>query len=149
MILADVNTLVYAFRSQTTFHQLARDALTTYRDRGDLIVLTEVAVSFIRIATDKRLSIQPDEPADAINFIDVLTAEARFIREPRIGRWRLYRALGDHVDIGGSLGPDALLAATSLDLGAAILTADRDFLRFPGVHVHLLTAKGIVDHTVT
>jgi len=28
------------------------------------------------------------------------------------------------------------------------LTADRDFLRFPGIRVHLLTSIGIIDHTV-
>ncbi|MDP4803563.1 MAG: hypothetical protein NWR45_01255, partial [Candidatus Nanopelagicales bacterium] len=61
MILTDVNALVYAFRPQTSFHQLARDALTAFRDRGDLIVLTDIATSFIRIVTDKRLTLEPDE----------------------------------------------------------------------------------------
>ncbi|MDP4803562.1 MAG: hypothetical protein NWR45_01250, partial [Candidatus Nanopelagicales bacterium] len=80
---------------------------------------------------------------------DALTADTRFLREPRISRWRTYRGLNERVDVRGSLVPDALLAATSLDFGAAILTADRDFLRFPGVRVYLMTSIGIIDHTVT
>jgi toxin-antitoxin system PIN domain toxin len=149
LILTDVNALVYAFRPQTSFHQLARDAITAFRDRGDLIVLTDIATSFIRIVTDKRLNLEADEPGAAITFIDALTADTRFLREPRISRWRTYRELNERVDVRGSLVPDALLAATSLDFGAAVLTADRDFLRFPGVRVHLMTSIGIIDHTVT
>lgn len=148
MILADVNALVYAFRSGTTFHELARESLTTYRGRGELVVLTEVASSFIRIVTDPRISTEPDTPQSAIAFIDALTVDGRFLREPRVSRWHEFVRLCNFGDIHGPLVPDALLAATCLDWGAAIVTADRDFLRFPGVRVHLLTSIGIIDHTV-
>jgi toxin-antitoxin system PIN domain toxin len=148
LILADVNALVYAFRAGTTFHQLARESLTTYRGRGELVVLTDVASSFIRIVTDPRMSVEPDTARSAIAFIDALTVNGRFLREPRVSRWSEFVRLGDSGDIRGPLIPDALLAATCLDWGAAIVTADRDFLTFPGVRVHLLTSIGIIDHTV-
>ena len=149
MIVADVNALVYAFRPETTFHELARTALTSFRDDGSLIVLPDIAASFIRIVTDKRLSATPDEPLAVFEFIDVLTARGRLLREARASRWQVLQALSERVEIRGPLVPDALLAATSLDFGAAVLTADRDFLRFPGVRVHLMTSVGVVDHTVT
>jgi len=148
VILPDVNALVYAFRPQTSLHTLARDALTAYRDRGELVVLTDVATSFVRIVTDDRISRDRDTFSAAMEFLDALTADARLLREARISRWNVFRELGARVNISGPLVPDALLAATSLDFGAALMTADRDFLRFPGLRVHLMTSVGIVDHTV-
>lgn len=148
MILPDVNALVYAFRPQTSLHTLARDALTAYRDRGELVVLTDVAASFVRIVTDYRISRDRDTFGAALEFLDALTADGRFLREARISRWNVFRELGAKVDISGPLVPDALLAATSIDFGAALVTADRDFLSFPGLRVHLMTSVGIVDHAV-
>lgn len=148
MIVADVNALVYAFRPETTLHELARTALTSFRDDGSLIVLPDIAASFIRIVTDKRLSATPDDPLAAFDFVDVLTARGRLLREARLSRWLALQSLSEHMEIRGSLVPDALLAATSIDFGAAILTADRDFLRFPGVRLHLMTSVGVVDHMV-
>ena len=148
MIIADVNALVYAFRSDTTFHALARDALTAYRDRGELIVLSDVAASFLRIVTDRRLSAQPDDPADGFTFIEAVTLGGRLLREPRASRWAVFRDMANRVEAHGPLIPDALLAATCRDFGAAILTADRDFLQFPGLHVQLMTSIGVIDHTV-
>jgi len=148
VILADVNALVYAFRPQTTLHTLARDALTAYRDRGELVVLTDVAASFVRIVTDDRISRDRDTFSAALEFLAALTADSRFLREARISRWNVFRELGARVDISGSLVPDALLAATSIDFDASLLTADRDFLRFPGLRVHVMTSEGLIDHTV-
>ena len=148
MIVADVNALVHAFRPETTFHKLASSALTAFRDQGSLIVLPDIAASFVRIVTDKRLSSTPDEPQAAFEFIDVLSARGHLLREARVTRWQSLQSLSERVEIRGPLVPDALLAATSLDFGAGVLTADRDFLRFPGVRVHLMTSVGIVDHTV-
>ena len=149
MILADVNALIYAFRPETSLHELARGALTESRDQGSLIILPDIAASFVRIVTDKRLSSTPDELQAAFEFIDILSARGRLLREARGTRWQSLQYLSERVEIRGPLVPGALLAATCLDFGASILTADRDFLRFPGVRVHLMTSAGIVDHTVT
>ena len=87
-------------------------------------------------------------PQAAFEFIDVLSARGRLLREARVSRWQSLQSLSERVEIRGPLVPDALLAATCLGFGASVLTADRDFLRFPGVRVHLMTSVGIVDHTV-
>lgn len=148
MILADVNALVYAFRPRMPLHALARNALTAYRDRGELVVLADVAASFVRIVTDDRISRDRDTCGAALEFLDALTTDGRFLREARVSRWSVFRELGAEVDISGPLVPDALLAATSIDFGAPLVTADRDFLKFPGLRVHLMTTAGMVDHTV-
>ena len=113
-----------------------------------LVVLTEVASSFLRFVTDSRITAEPDTPQAAMAFVDSLTIDGRFMREPRVSRWQEFEHLSSSVDVRRSLVPDALLAATCLDWDAAFLTADRDFLRFPGIRVHLLTSIGIIDHTV-
>lgn len=148
MILADVNALIYAFRPQSPFHALARDALTTYRDRGELLVMTDVAASFIRIVTDTRVRSEADTPGEALDFVQALTWEGHFLREGRVSRWRVFRDLHERIEITGALVPDALLAATSIDFDAALLTADRGFLSFPGLRIHLMTPVGIIDHVV-
>jgi len=148
LIVADVNALVYAFRPETPLHQLARGALTECRDTGTLIVLPDVAASFLRIVTDKRLSTSPDKTDDALSFIDVLTGNGRFLREARASRWTSFQHLIELIEVSGPLVPDALIAATAIDIDASILTADRDFLKFPGLRVQLVTRIGIVDHTV-
>jgi len=145
LIIADVNALIYAFRSDSRFHKLSRGLVMHARSNGDLCVLPEVASSFVRIVTDQRITTSPDTTADAVAFIDALTATGRLMREPRVSRWAGFRELTTLVDIRGNLVPDALLAATCIDFGASILTADRDFLTFPGLRVHLITSAGVVD----
>lgn len=148
VILADVNVLVYAFRPQTPFHQLARDALTAFRGRGDLAILSETAAAFVRIVTDPRLNVTPDDPSAALEFIDAVTARGRLLREPRLSRWQGFAQIVRRDDVRGSLVPDALVASTCQDMRAAVLTADRDFLRFLGLRVLLLTPEGIISHVV-
>ena len=148
MIVADVNALVYTFRPETRLHEFASSALTGFRDQGSLIVLPAIAASFVRIVTDKRLSSTPDEPQAVFEFIDILGARGRLLREARVTRWQSLQSLSERVEMRGPLVPDALLPATCLDFGASVLTANRDLLRFPGVRVHLMTSAGILDHTV-
>jgi predicted nucleic acid-binding protein len=77
-----------------------------------------------------------------------LTADGWLLREGRVSRWKVFQELHERIEIRGPLVPDALLAATSIDFGAALLTADRDFLSFPSLRVHLITSVRIVDHTI-
>jgi toxin-antitoxin system PIN domain toxin len=149
VIVTDVNPLIYAFRSDSPFHELARGSLSGARQTGALVVLPEVAAAFIRIVTDARVMPQADEPRAAMQFIDAVSADGRFMKEPRIRRWSIFRELIEGGRFVGRLVPDALLVATCVDYGASILTADRDFLNFPGLLVHLMTPAGIVDHVVT
>lgn len=149
MILADVNPLIYAFRPSAPFHEMARAALSQARAAGTLIVLPDVAASFVRIVTDGRWQSAPDSPDDALALVDALTAGGRLLRDGRSSRWPVFEDLIRAGDLRGTSVPDGLIAATCLDLDAGLLTADRDFLRFSGLRVHLLTPMGVVDHTVT
>ncbi len=149
MIVTDVNPLVYAFRPDTQFHELSRSVLAHSRSTGSLVVLPDVAAAFVRIVTNPRLTADPDDPRDAFDFIETVTVNGRFLREARASRWPLFRDIVSGGQVRAGLVPDALLAATCQDFGASILTADRDFLRFPGLRVQLMTAAGLINHTVT
>lgn len=149
MIVTDVNPLVYAFRPDTDAHAISRSTLEQARTRRELLVLPEVAAAFLRITTDPRVTTHPDNPRDAFAFIDAVTIDGRLLREARASRWPIFRDMVETGDVRGKLVPDALLAATCRDLGAGILTADRDFLRFQGLRVHMITPRGLIDHTVT
>ena len=148
MIVTDVNPLVYAFRSDTEAHLLSKGVLEAARNAGVLIVLPEVAASFIRIVTNPRIVRHPERPHEALRFIEALTAGGRFMREARVTRWAVFTDILEGAQFEASRIPDALLAATCRDLGAAILTADRDFLAFARLRVHLITPRGLIDHTV-
>ena len=148
MIVTDVNPLVYAFRADTQFHELSRTLLDHSRTTGSLVVLPDVAAAFVRIVTDPRLATHPDSPRDALDFIEAVTAEGRFMHEARASRWSIFRDIVSRGDVRAGLVPDAMLAATCQDFGASILTADRDFLHFPGLRVQLITPAGLIDHTV-
>lgn len=148
MIVTDVNPLVYAYRSDTQAHVLSRSVLQSARDTGGLLVLPDVAASFIRIVTSPRIVRNPNRPREALNFIETLAADGRFMSEARITRWAIFREILEGEGLRASRIPDALLAATCRDLGAAILTADRDFLTFTGLRVNLITPHGLIDHTV-
>ena len=148
MIVTDVNPLVYAYRSDTQAHVLSRSVLQSARDNADLLVLPDVAASFIRIVTSPRIFRNPDRPREALTFIEALMADGRSMSEGRITRWAIFREILEGEESRASRIPDALLAATCRDLGAAILTADRDFLSFTGLRVNLITPHGLIDHTV-
>lgn len=149
MILVDVNPLIYAFRPGAPFHELSRSVLTQARHDRTLILLPEVAASFLRIVTDGRWQDAPDELVDSLDFIEQLGGRGTLIREPSPTRWRHFEGLARRLDLRGPQIPDGLVAGAALDFRAAVLTADRDFLSFPGVRVQLLTSAGLVDHVVS
>jgi len=149
VIITDVNPLIYAFRADTQFHELSRSVLDQLRNTGSLVVLPDVAAAFVRIVTDPRLTTHPDSPRDALDFIEAVTVDGRLMHEARASRWPIFRNIVRRGDVRAGLVPDAMLAAICQDFGASILTADRDFLHFPGLRVQLITPAGLVDHTVT
>jgi len=48
--------------------------------------------------------------------------------------WGIFERLCRDASVRGNLVPDAYLAALAIEHGAELVTADRDFARFPGLH---------------
>ena len=137
MLCVDVNVLVDAFRPDAPDHASVRGWLDAAR-RGPerVIVLPEVASSFVRITTNRRIWRLPSPTADALAFVDALTrSPAVDVRHAGPRQWELLAALVTDLGLTGDDVPDAYLAAAALDLGCTFVTSDRGFARFPQLRV--------------
>ena len=137
-MLLDANLLLYAVDAESREHEAAARWLTDVL-RGDRRVGLPWSTigAFLRIATHPRIYRRPLIGEDAARFVtDWLDAEPTWI--PPVGRatFAHYRALLDVVPVTGNLVPDALLAASALEHGLTVMTADPDLDRFPGVRTH-------------
>ena len=137
MIVVDVNVLVYAARREFDQHDVAHAWLTeTMAGTESVVISDEVLAATVRLLTNHKVLATPLGPDDALDFCQVLREAPAYV-PGRSGpqRWahldRLVRELG----LRGNDVPDALLAATALDLNATLATFDRGFRRFPGLAV--------------
>jgi len=139
MILLDVNVLVYAARREFGRHDLARAWLTAALvGREPVAVTDDVLAAAVRLLSNHRVLATPLTGEQALEFADaVRAAPAAVAPVPSAGRWSLFEHLVHDLDLRGNDVPDALLAATALDLGARLATFDRGFRRFAGLAVLL------------
>ena len=73
MILADVNVLVYAFRTDSLEHPRYREWLdSVLNGQSAYGVSPQVLSSFVRISTHRRIYAQPSQLDEALAFCRVL-----------------------------------------------------------------------------
>ena len=133
MMLLDVNVLVYAFRAESSRHQEWRDWLTG-ACAAPFHVPDEVAVGFVRIVTNHRIFAAPDTVSDARAFLEVLRAAPGWRGlHRRSEAWGVFDRLCAATSLRGASVHDGWLAALTIDQGASLVSADRDFARFPGL----------------
>jgi uncharacterized protein len=135
VILADVNVLVYAHRSDATDHSRFRDWLEETL-AGDVAVAVseQILASFLRVVTHPRVFVDPTPLEDAFAFADAVRSTPNGVlvaAGPR--HWGIFERLCTSVDARGNLIPDAYLAALAIENGCDWVTTDRDFSRFPGL----------------
>jgi uncharacterized protein len=137
MRLVDANILVYAFTSSFPQHERARSWLDArLSDAVPLGLPWPSLLAFVRLTSNPRLFDRPVSPAVAWQQVEEwLGCECAWIPMPtprhRAILGDLLRATGlraEHV-------PDAHLATLALEHGLAIVSADTDFARFPGVRL--------------
>ncbi len=137
MILLDVNVPVYAAHREFERHEAARawlaEALVGHEP---VAVLDEVLTASTRLLTNHRVVREPLTIDEAIGFCGRLrAAPAAVVPAPSPARWDRFTELVTGLGLRGNHVPDAFLAATALDLRAAVATFDRGFHRFPGLTV--------------
>lgn len=140
MRLVDVNVLVHAFRSDSPHHATAHGAMAAARSaREPLVILTEVAVGFLRIVTHPRIFRSPNTTTEALAALEAwCTAPAVALREAGRGRWGEFARIARDYELSGGAVHDGLLVAAARDASATVVTFDRGFLRYEGVRVDLL-----------
>ena len=137
MLVADVNLLVYAHRREATEHQASRQWLLEARKGDQQLGLADVVMAgFLRVVTNSRVFRDPTPFDKAVRFLDALLAGPAVRRvAPGERHWDMFLDLCRRGDAKGNLITDAWLAAIAIEQGATLVTADRDFRRFPGLRL--------------
>jgi toxin-antitoxin system PIN domain toxin len=137
VLLLDVNVLVDAFRADVSRHEAVRRWLELARNDHEAVgLLPEVALSFVRITTNRRIWRIPSTSAAALEFVAALV-DSPSVRWHRPGdrQWLIFLDFVKDLNLSGDDIPDAYLAATSMEAGASLVTADRGFSRFRSLKV--------------
>lgn len=136
MIVPDVNVLVYAYREDMTGHHRYRDWLGGVVNAGRPYGLAEMVLSaFVRIVTNRRVFRRPSTSSEALSFTRLLLSRPTCVPvRPGPAHWAIFVRLCRQHDVAGNLVPDAYLAAVVIEAGCDLVTTDRDFARFAGLH---------------
>ncbi len=135
MILVDANVLIYAIDEDSPQHPPAREWLEQAFAGFEPIGLPWIVLlAFVRLVTRPAIVRHPLPAAAALAYVDEwLSLPAVQPVSPGPGHWAVLRTLLATAGTAGNLTTDAHIAAQALELAAPICSADRDFLRFPGV----------------
>ena len=138
MILPDVNVLLAAHRDDHPHHAVVSTwfgALTSGNER--FFVPGFLWAAFVRIATNRRIFNVPTPLDDAFAFMDAVRTQPNHLvvsMEP--SHLAVFEDVCRTGDATGDLVNDAYLAAIAIDLGATLVSLDRDFARFESLTWH-------------
>lgn len=137
MIAVDTNILVYAHRRDSAFHERARDCLRALAEGTDAWAIPWPCVhEFLSIVTSPRVFKIPTPLEAALLQLDLWRASPtlRMLGEED-GYWETLVSILSSAKIMGPRIHDARIAALVLLHGATeLLSADRDFSRFPSLN---------------
>ncbi|HVE83809.1 MAG TPA: TA system VapC family ribonuclease toxin [Myxococcales bacterium] len=138
MIAVDTNILVYARRSELPHHRKARALLFALAEGEARWALPwPCAYEFLKTVTHPRIFRRPSSLEDAMEDLESLLDSPSLVM---LGQGPSHRTHLRRVVLGGAaIGAtvhDGHIAALALEHGVTeLLTADRDFARFPGLRV--------------
>lgn len=128
----DVNVLVYAFDESSPRHEHTRSLLLDLAAGPDpLLLFPTVIAGFLRVVTDRRILVQPAEPAEATAFLSaLLSSPAVRTAGVEADSWEAFHSLVDRLELRGADITDGLLAACAITAGVEWYSFDREFTRF-------------------
>ena len=136
MILPDINVLVHAQRRDFPDHERYRAWLEEALNGGEPVAfVTPVVSGFLRVVTNRRIFVTPTPLADAVTHLGAMLGAPAAVLPDLPGAAGV-RSLIEQCRAGdatGDLVSDAYLASVAAVLGAELVSADRDFARFPGL----------------
>jgi toxin-antitoxin system PIN domain toxin len=135
MKLVDANVLLYAVDKGAEHHSAAKAWLDRTLSGNETVLFPWVSLlAFLRLSTHPSVYEHPLTSEQALDVVDAWTGAAPAITpEPDSQHAARMRELLKATGRGGNLVNDAHLAAIALQYGAAVVTFDSDFARFPGV----------------
>ena len=138
MKVIDTNILVYAHRTEMPFHDRAQVVVRRLSEDSGAWAITWPSIhEFLAVVTNPRIFKRPTPTQKAWSFLDVLaeSPSLRLLSETP----EHYATLRSLLEESKTVGPkvhDARIAAICLEHGAEVLlSADRDFSRFPALRV--------------
>lgn len=135
MIVIDANLLIHAYDVNSAEHRESRAWLEAVLSGTDAVgVPWQCICAFIRVVTNRGLAGMRVPLRDAINVVEdwLQSSNVRIIL-PGDNHWLLFRRMVIEGQASGVLVSDAEIAALTIENGAVLYTADRDFARFPGL----------------
>ncbi len=138
MIAVDTNLLVYAHRSDSPLHDMARETVGALAGGRDPWMIPWPCVhEFLAVATHPRIYKPPSTMAQALGQVDAWMESPTLMVEGDNGAaWARGRELLVAGRVAGPMVHDARVAAICLAHGVSeLLTVDRDFSRFAGLTV--------------
>ena len=136
MIAFDTNILVYAHRHESPFHDRARTCLKAASEGAEAWAIPWPCLhEFLAIVTNARIFKRPTPTPRALDQIDAWLASptVRVLSED-VGYLEVFRKLVADGRVSGAKIHDARVAALAVFHGVReLLTADRDFSRFPAL----------------
>jgi toxin-antitoxin system PIN domain toxin len=137
MRLVDANILVYAFTTSFAQHERARAWLDEQLSTSIPLGLPWPSLlAFVRLTSNQRLFERPVSVAAAWRQVEGwLGCEAVWVPSPTPRHGAILARLLGATGVRAEHVPDAHLAALALEHGLAVVSADTDFSRFPGVRL--------------
>jgi uncharacterized protein len=137
VIAVDTNILIYADRAELPLHRLALGAIRRLAEGSEAWAIPVFCIGeFLRVVSHSRVFVPPTPIADAWASVNALlgSPSARLLTPGEA----YVALLGEQLKSSGATGNlvfDAQIAAVCLEHGArSLLTEDRDFARFDGIH---------------
>jgi uncharacterized protein len=131
----DTNLLVYAHRGESPFHPRAKSLLSEAAEGTELWALPWPCLhEFLSIVTNPKIFKTPTPLDAALSQVQVWLSSPTVVTlaEDKEGYWEVLADLARKGKLHGAKIHDARVAALALFHGVdELLTADRDFSRFP------------------
>ena len=135
MILADVNVLICAFRSDSRNHAEHKSWLeSVINGPATYGVSPQVLGAVVRVCTHPRIFARPSSQSETFAFCSALLEQPNAtIVVPGERHWTTFETLCHQSKASGNLVQDAWFAALAIEAGCEWITTDRDYARFPGL----------------
>jgi uncharacterized protein len=135
LILADVNVLIYAFRSDSESHSEHKSWLESVVNGSAAYGISpQVLGAVVRVCTHPRIFAKPSSQSETFAFCRALLEQQNAtVIVPGERHWSIFETLCDQSKATGNLVQDAWFAALAIEAGCDWITADRDYARFPGL----------------
>jgi toxin-antitoxin system PIN domain toxin len=132
VILLDVNVLVAAHRDDHPHHSTVAPWFAELTRGNERFTVPDfVWAAFVRIATNRRIFMVPTPLDDAFAFLHAVHGQPNHIAvSTDATHLSTFEELCRTCDATGDLASDAYLAAIAVELGATLVSLDRDFARF-------------------